>query len=118
MNIYLNPAPEQWSELCRRAEQDNSLIAERVEAIVGRVRQEGDEALLSLAEQIDGVSLPSLKVQDEEFVAAEQRVSNDVKAAIEVAVRNIEAFHRAQLPSEVRVETQAGVECLQRPVQA
>lgn len=116
MNIYLNPAPEQWSELCRRAEQDNSLIAERVEAIVGRVRQEGDEALLSLAEQIDGVSLPSLKVQDEEFVAAEQRVSNDVKAAIEVAVRNIEAFHRAQLPSEVRVETQAGVECLQRPV--
>ena len=116
MNIYLNPAPEQWSTLCRRAEQDNSLIAECVEAIVERVRKEGDEALKALAEQIDGVYLQSLKVQEEEFAAAEQSVSDEVKAAIEVAVRNIEAFHRAQIPSEVRVVTQAGVECLQRPV--
>ena len=116
MNIYLNPAPEQWSTLCRRAEQDNTLIAERVEAIVERVREDGDEALIALAEQIDGVSLTSLKVQEEEFAAAEQRVSDEVKDAIEVAVRNIEAFHCAQIPSEVRVVTQAGVECLQRPV--
>ena len=72
MNIYLNPAPEQWPTLCRRAEQDNSLIAERVEAIVERVREEGDEALKALAEQIDGVCLQSLKVQEEEFAAAEQ----------------------------------------------
>ena len=45
MNIYQNPAPQQWSELCRRAEQDNSLIAERVEAIVERVAKEGDKAI-------------------------------------------------------------------------
>ena len=52
----------------------------------------------------------------EEFSAAESAVSSEVKAAIEVAVSNIEAFHRAQLPREVKVETQEGVECLQRPV--
>lgn len=116
MNIYQNPAPQQWSELCRRAEQDNSLIAERVEAIVECVAKEGDKAIYELAEQIDGVKLESLAVSEQEFADAEQSVSEDVKVAIEVAVANIEAFHRAQLPSEVRVETQPGVVCVQRPV--
>ena len=116
MNIYQNPAPQQWSELCRRAEQDNSLIAERVAAIVERVAMQGDKALYELAEQIDGVRLTSLVVSEQEFAEAEQRVSEEVKAAIEVAVANIEAFHRAQLPAEVRVETQPGVLCVQRPV--
>ena len=116
MNIYQNPEPQQWPLLCRRAEQDNSLIAERVASIVERVAMQGDKALYELAEQIDGVKLASLAVSEQEFSEAEQRVSEDVKAAIEVAVQNIEAFHRAQLPAEVRVETQPGVVCVQRPV--
>lgn len=116
MKIYQNPPREEWRELCRRAEQDNSQIAERVEAIVERVAREGDAALFALAEQIDGVSLDSLVVTDEEFAYAESRVSDDVKSAIEVAVKNISAFHRAQLPKELRVITQEGVECVQRPV--
>lgn len=116
MKIYQNPPREEWRELCRRAEQDNSQIAERVEAIVERVAREGDAALFALAEQIDGVNLDSLVVTYEEFAYAESRVSNEVKSAIEVAVKNISAFHRAQLPKELRVITQSGVECLQRPV--
>ena len=116
MNIYQNPEPQLWPSLCRRAEQDNSLIAERVASIVERVAMQGDKALYELAEQIDGVKLASLVVSEQEFSDAEQRVSQDVKAAIEVAVQNIEAFHRAQLPAEVRVETQPGVVCVQRPV--
>lgn len=116
MKIYQNPPREEWRELCRRAEQDNSQIAERVEAIVERVAREGDVALFALAEQIDGVSLDSLVVTDEEFAYAESKVSDDVKTAIEVAVKNISAFHQAQLPKELRVVTQSGVECVQRPV--
>ena len=116
MNIYLNPERGQWPELCGRAEQDNSLIAERVEAIVERVREQGDEALLALAAEIDGVQLSKLEVSEEEFLLSEQLVSDAVKAAIEVASRNIEAFHRAQLPHQIRVQTQQGVECVQRPV--
>lgn len=116
MNIYQNPESQAWAALCRRAEQDNSLIAERVEAIVERVAKEGDAALFALAEQIDGVRLDSLAVSEQEFLDAEASVSDEVKAAIENAIRNIEAFHRAQLPSEVRVDTQPGVVCVQRPV--
>ena len=116
MKIFVNPPRREWAALCRRAEQDNSQIAERVEAIVERVAREGDAALYALAEQIDDVNLDSLVVTDEEFVEAESKVSDDVKSAIEVAVKNISAFHRAQLPKELKVITQEGVECMQRPV--
>lgn len=116
MKIYQNPPREEWAALCRRAEQDNSQIAERVEAIVERVAGEGDAALYALAEEIDGVRLKALAVADEEFMEAEAAVNQEVKDAIEVAVKNISAFHQAQLPKEIRVVTQAGVECVQRPV--
>ncbi len=116
MNIFVNPPRGEWAELCHRAEQDNSLIAERVQAIVDRVAREGDAALKALAKDIDGVELASLKVSDEEFVEAAEKVLPEVKAAIEVARKNISAFHTAQLPREVRVETQPGVVCIQRPV--
>ena len=116
MNIFVNPPRGEWAELCRRAEQDNSLIEERVQMIVDRVAREGDAALKALAKDIDGVELDSLKVSDEEFVEAAEKVSPEVKAAIEVARKNITAFHTAQLPREVRGETQPGVVCIQRPV--
>ena len=116
MKIYENPQPEQWTELCRRAEQDNSLIAERVAAIVEQVAKLGDSAIRALAEQIDGVQLSQLEVSAEEIEWASEQVSEQVKLAIEVAMKNISAFHEAQMPSEVRVETQRGVVCVQRPV--
>ncbi|MBP3290705.1 MAG: histidinol dehydrogenase [Alistipes sp.] len=116
LKCYANPSREQWGELCRRAEQDNSLIAERVVAIVDRVAEQGDAALRALAAEIDGVQLTALQVSPSEFEVAEQRVSREVKDAIEVAVKNISSFHKAQLPHEVRVQTMAGVECIQRPV--
>ena len=35
---------------------------------------------------------------------------------LRAAKANIEAFHRAQLPQEVRIETMPGVRCMQRAV--
>lgn len=116
MDMFINPPREQWPELCRRACSDDREIAARVEAIVGRVSDEGDKALYALAEEIDGVRLTTLKVSEAEFAAAEQAVNDELKLAIDVAIANISAFHRAQMPSEVRVETTAGVTCIQRPV--
>ena len=116
MNIFVNPSPSQWTELCRRAEQDNSSIEECVKAIVDRVACEGDAAIKALAKEIDGVELQTLKVTVEEFAHAQAQVQPDVKQAIGVAIKNISAFHTAQLPNEIRVETQSGVECIQRPV--
>ena len=116
MKIYVNPSQTEWAALCRRTEQDNSLIEERVKTIVERVEREGDAAIRALSQEIDGVELRSLKVEEQEFKQAEAKVRSEVKSAIEVAVKNITSFHTAQLPQEVRVETQPGVVCIQRPV--
>lgn len=116
MEIYVNPPQGEWASLCRRADQDNSLIEERVKRIVERVAQEGDAAIRELAQEIDGVQLQLLRVAEDEFERAEAKVSDEVKSAIEVAVSNITSFHAAQLPHELRVETQPGVVCIQRPV--
>ena len=116
MKIYQNPPRGEWAELCRRAEQDNSQIAERVTAIVEQVAKQGDSAIKLLAEQIDGVQIENLEVSADEIAWAESQVADEVKQAVEVAVKNISAFHQAQMPNEVRVETQPGVVCVQRPV--
>ena len=116
MKTYVNPPRSEWPSLFRRAEQDNGAITERVKEIVARVEREGDAALFDLAERIDGVRLSTLAVSDAEFAEAERAVKEDVKAAVEVAVSNISAFHRAQMPQQVRVETMRGVVCVQRPV--
>lgn len=116
MKTYVNPPRSEWPSLFRRAEQDNGAITERVKEIVARVECEGDAALFDLAERIDGVRLSTLAVSDEEFAEAERIVKEEVKAAVEVAVGNISAFHRAQMPQQVSVETMRGVVCVQRPV--
>ena len=116
MKIYQNPPRGEWAELCRRAEQDNSQIAERVATIVEQVAKQGDSAIKLLAEQIDGVQIENLEVSAGEIAWAESQVADEVKQAVEVAVKNISAFHQAQMPNEVRVETQKGVLCVQRPV--
>ncbi|MBR5863019.1 MAG: histidinol dehydrogenase [Alistipes sp.] len=116
MNIFVKPSRTEWADLCRRAEQDNSFIAERVDAILERVEREGDAALKSLAREIDGVMLDCLKVTEEEYDIAFGKVKDEVKAAIDVAIENIGNFHSLQMPQEVRLETRPGVLCIQRPV--
>ncbi|MDE5996886.1 MAG: histidinol dehydrogenase [Muribaculaceae bacterium] len=118
MKIYNNPAAAQWTELCLRAKAgENNEINKIVSKIIQRVRTGGDKALMQLASEIDGLSIPyEMKVSEAEFAEADAAVSDSLKDAIRTAADNISAFHRAQLPSEVCLETMPGVTCIQRPV--
>ena len=115
MKIFDNPSRSEWEALIRRQGVDYEGIRPRVEAILADVEREGDAALTRLMREIDGVDAP-LEVSDAEVDAACALVSDAVRDAIRTAHRNIEAFHRAQLPREIRVETAPGVVCIQRPV--
>ncbi len=118
MKTYFNPPRAEWPELCRRAKSEESRqVEETVAQILIRVESGGDEAVRELASEIDGhEGTYSLRVTDEEFAAAGRALSEELKSAIEMAVENISAFHQAQLPREIRVETRPGVVCIQRPV--
>lgn len=118
MKIYNNPTPSQWADLCQRAKaEERAEVDNIVSDIIRRIRTGGDGALMQLASEIDGLAIPyDLTVSDAEFADAEAAVSDSLKAAIRIAADNISAFHRAQLPADVCVETMPGVTCIQRPV--
>ena len=116
MDIRINPAREEWPELCRRPADVNPVVRERVEAIVARVRKDGDDALKALAAEIDGFVPERFEVSADEIREASELVPAAVKDAIAAAAANIRAFHEAQIPKEIEVETAPGVRCIQRPV--
>lgn len=115
MEITLFPSKDRWSSLCRRPLRDDPQLRARVEEIIRRVREDGDEALRQLSREIDHRDV-ALTVTDAELEAASAKVPAEVREAIAVAAANIRAFHEAQVPREISVETVPGVTCIQRPV--
>ena len=110
------PARELWPMLMRRAVADTSELRTLVADIIATVESRGDAALMEYALKFDKASLSSLKVCQEEIEAASAAISTELKDAIALASRNIEAFHSAQRMNPVEVETMPGVTCWQRAV--
>jgi len=99
--------------VARELPQDADLV-ESVRGIVADVRRRGDEALLEQASAFDGVTLQRLEIPSERWTEALTSLPATVRAALERAVRNIETFHRAQLPEDVTVQVEPGVEVCRR----
>lgn len=80
-----------------------------VQAIMRRVRAQGDVALRRYTERFDGARLKELEVSAEEFARAGERVDGPVREALEQEARAVRAFHEAQLPRPQPTETSPGV---------
>jgi histidinol dehydrogenase len=89
----------------RRPALDPDVISS-VREIIGRVREEGDEALLDLTLRYDGADLrpAGLLVAPEEMAAAERAVPSELIDAIERMIARLRALHERQLPREWWVE--------------
>ena len=114
--ISVNPPRSEWPALTARCTQQEEEIGERVAAILAEVRTGGDAALRRIVRRIEGYLPETFEVTRERRAEAAKAVSPQLKAALEQAKANIEAFHRAQLPAQVEVETMPGVRCVQRAV--
>jgi histidinol dehydrogenase len=106
------------SALERPAITEGANITAAVSDVINQVRTEGDMALLALTEKFDGIRPDSIRVSQQEIDAASERLSENMKQALEQAYANISQFHKAQIPQPVKVETQPGVVCEQvtRPI--
>lgn len=116
MEIIDNPSRRSWNALCVRNIPDDDDIQQTVESIIEEVRLNGDRALLDFARRFDGFEGDSLAVTEAEICVASERVAPEVAEAIRRAHANIAAFHEAQLPKPVELETTPGVRCIQKPV--
>ena len=114
---YLRYEKEFDSELLKRPDFDISSIEDKVDEILALVKRDGDKALVDLALKFDATDLSSsLYASEEEFIAAEASVDESLKQAILRAKKNIEAFHKAQMPKGECVETEEGILCSRRIV--
>jgi histidinol dehydrogenase len=77
--------------------------AERVDAILAQVRDQGDAALLELTERFDGVRPDPLRVPPQEIAAAWQACDPDLQEALKLAHRRILDFHQRQKPLDLQV---------------
>ncbi|WP_318390402.1 histidinol dehydrogenase [Enterobacter sp.] len=111
--------PEQQRDLLMRpAIAASDAITRTVVEILDNVKANGDAALREYSAKFDKTTVTELKVTAQEIEEASARLSDDLKQAMAVAVKNIDTFHTAQILQTVDVETLPGVRCQQvtRPI--
>ncbi|EMC0407641.1 histidinol dehydrogenase [Vibrio fluvialis] len=104
---------QQDSILERPAIAEGVNITAAVSEVIAKVRADGDAALLELTAKFDRVTPESIRVTQDEIDAASERLSDEMKQALEQAYTNIAKFHKAQKPQPIKVETMPGVVCEQ-----
>ena len=80
------------------------LMKDKVAEIIEDVRKRGDAAILDFYRSFFGrevLTQDNLRVSEEEVREAYEKVSDELIEALKIARKNIEAFHRSQLPREI-----------------
>ncbi|HEY9729760.1 MAG TPA: histidinol dehydrogenase [Chroococcales cyanobacterium] len=94
-------AQTELRRICDRTSQDQIVHKEStVREVLQAVKRHGDKALLHYTEEFDRQTLSpeQLRVSGSELDAAYQQVSKELLNAIQLATRQIEAFHRQRIP--------------------
>lgn len=106
-------------KLIERSQIDAENVMNTVSDIVFSVRENGDNSLKEYTEKFDKVKLNDLKVSTEEIKNSYDNIDNKVIIALKKAAKNIEKFHRAQIPKEWFEEVDKGIKAGQiiRPIE-
>ena len=116
MKTIILPEKENWSEFCRRPEIPRNDLTDVVIGILKSVKSEADEAIYSYSEKFDRIPPGDLKVSSDEIRKSVEQIPQELKNAINIAKKNIENFHSAQLITEPVIETFKGVRCWRKSV--
>jgi histidinol dehydrogenase len=100
-----------FEALRNQARDTTQSVAAAVADIIAQVRAAGDTALCDYTARFDRMKLmpDRLRVSEAEIEHAIGQVSPALHAALELAARRIEAFHRAQLPADLTLDDPAGL---------
>jgi histidinol dehydrogenase len=121
MNLFVRKplaqlTSEERSRLLDRRPLDEPKLADRVRIIPDRVRRDGDRALREVAREFDGVDIQDLEIPRELWDDAMRTLDPALRKDLEEAVRNIDTFHRAQIPADMHLTVRPGVTLGRRSV--
>ena len=102
--IPLNDAKraEKLDALLNAVRADSARIDDEVAAIIARIRNEGDSALLELTRELDGfdaLNMEALKIPAKNLAKAYQGIDKNLKTALNLAADRITAYHTHQIPT-------------------
>ena len=109
--------PDNPEQLLQRPGLDRRELHTTVRDIMAEVQSQGDDALRAYSRQFDQVELSDIRLKVADLDAT---IAPELAEAIEVAHRNIRAFHMLQGQAPVRVKTMPGVTCWRKslPIQS
>ncbi|MDE2006974.1 MAG: histidinol dehydrogenase [Rhodospirillales bacterium] len=98
-----------FETLLASARETTEAVDRQVAAIVAEIRARGDAALIDYTARFDRLHLTpeTIRVTKAEIDAA--AIPPDLAAALDLAATRIEAFHRAQMPADLRMTDEAGL---------
>ncbi len=111
MPVISKIEPSEYMHILKRPSQGGQIVQSRVREIINRVERGGDEALRALCLEIEGQVPERFEISGEELRQTAANMDDQLKVAIGRASENIRAFHRAQMPDPVSVETLPGIHC-------
>lgn len=119
MKTISNPPQKKWENLAERPLIKQRKLMNTVEKMFYKILRKGDRAVLAYSRQFDYPAQETLEVEQNIIKMATEAVPEQLKQAIELARRNIEAFHRSQQDEIRKIETAPGVVCWResRPIE-
>jgi len=100
-----------FAELLAQARETTETVDHAVAGIIADVRSRGDGALIDYTARFDRLTLTPdrLRIGADEIDAAAASVPSAALDALDLAAKRIEAFHRAQLPADLKMTDDAGM---------
>jgi len=116
INVVKYPDRANWGPLLERPKLADQKLSTIVLDIFKEVKVGGDQTLRNLTRRFDKTLVEDISVGRNELQDAQGNISEPLQEAIKTAAKNIEKFHAAQIPSDIRIETMPGVICEQKAV--
>ncbi|MEI7712959.1 MAG: histidinol dehydrogenase [Rhodospirillales bacterium] len=98
-----------FAALLGQARETTETVDKAVSAIVADVRARGDAALFEYTARFDRFAATALRITEAEIDAATAGIPTELAAALDLAATRIEAFHTAQLPTDLKMTDVAGL---------
>lgn len=119
MKTISNPSHTKWKKLAERPMIRQQKLMNTVEKMFYDINRKGDKAVISFSRKYDYSEQDKLVLDQDTINKAADQVSEQLKRAIDLARKNIEAFHLQQREKIEKVETAPGVFCWResRPIE-
>lgn len=99
-------AQAHWRQKCQRSAGLDGDADVAAREILAAVRERGDAAIIEYVQRFEGrtITADDFEVEPARLRSACERVSDDVKEALQLAARRVQAFHRTQKFATTGVE--------------